>query len=217
MKVIIHYIKLLRNNKIILIWGPDGSGKTSVTNHIMDKVTSFNCTRIYLVAESLEHLHRPLVSTIFKLKKFNSIHKNNSPVGFVSRILMHFIRYLELVLRLLKLKRSDFTQGYILADRYPYDYFLRNFEGSKLLYRMLFFLYYYLYPKPAFVFLLNGDPEIIHKRDADLSIEQIQASINKYKKFLIKHKIPHIDINVTKYSIQKTGNIIIKRLNFHDF
>jgi len=123
------------------------------------------------------------------------------------------IRYLELALRLLELDDFAFSQGYLFADRYPYDYFLRNFERSHFFYVILFCMYYYLFPMPKFIFLLAGDPFTIHERDAGTNVEQIRTTIEKYEKFLMKHKMPHVKIDVTKYSIKEIGDIVVNKLS----
>jgi len=203
-------IKICKRKNIILFLGPDGSGKTSITNDICNTRPN-EMKRVYMVAESLEQLDRPLVKLLFKLKKYQPHFSKRGITDIALRILCHFIRYIEMYSRLLSIEEKFLFKGYVLADRYSYDYFLRGLDEKNRKVEKI--LYYKLFPKPKYIFLLVGSPKAIHKRDPDLKETEISLTIQKYKNFLTKVKIPFGEINTTENTKEECVNIILQHID----
>ena len=207
-------IKICKSKNIILFLGPDGSGKTSITNEVCNSIPN-EMKRVYMHAEALELLNRPLVKLLFKLGSYQTRFSKRGVTGTGLRILCHFIRYIEMYSRLLSIDGKFLFKGYVLADRYSYDYFLRRLdENNRKLERIL---YYKLFPKPKYVFLLVGSPKTIHKRDPDLKEAEISLTIQKYKDFLDKEKIPFLEINTTENTKEECVRIILQHINLLEF
>jgi len=202
-------IKLCKRKNIILFLGPDGSGKTSITEEVC-KAKPNEMTRVYLHAESLEHLNRPLVKLLFKLTKYQKRFRKRGPFGILIRLLCHFTRYIEMYSRILSIEERFLFKGYVCADRYSYDYFLRALDGNRRTLEKI--LYYNLFPKPKYVVLLSGSPRAIVKRKQELTEIEVLKTIEKYRNFVKCSGIPFIKIDTTENDQEQCKEIVLQNI-----
>ena len=202
-------IKLCKRKNIVLFLGPDGSGKTSITEEVC-KAKPDEMIRVYLHAESLEHLDRPLVKLLFKLMKYQKRFNKRGLSGVFIRLFCHFTRYIEMYSRILSIDEKFLLKGYVCADRYSYDYFLRALDGNRRTLEKI--LYYDLFPKPQYVVLLTGSPEVIVKRKQELTEIEVLKTIEKYRNFLKYSGIPFVEINTTENNQEQCKEIVLQNI-----
>lgn len=202
-------IKLCKRKNIILFLGPDGSGKTSITEEVC-KSKLDEMTRVYLHAESLEHIDRPLVKLLFKLMKYQKLFNKTGLLGILIRLLCHFTRYIEMYSRILSIDEKFLFKGYVCADRYSYDYFLRALDGNSRALEKI--LYYNLFPKPRYVVLLSGSPRAIVKRKKELTEIEVFKTIEKYRNFVKSSGIPFIEIDTTENNQEQCRKIVLQNI-----
>jgi len=202
-------IKLYKRKNIILFLGPDGSGKTSITEEVC-KAKPDEMTRVYLHAESLEHLDRPLVRLLFKLANYQKRFSKRSLFGVFIRLFCHFIRYIEMYSRILSIDEKFLFKGYVCADRYSYDYFLRALDGNRRILEKI--LYYNLFPKPKYIVLLTGSPRAIVKRKQELTEIEISKTIDKYRNFVKCSGIPFVEIDTTENNQEQCKEIVSQNI-----
>ena len=202
-------IKLCKRKNIILFLGPDGSGKTSITEEVC-KAEPDKITRVYLHAESLEHLDRPLVKLLFRLMKYQKRFNKRGLLGVFIRLFSHFTRYIEMYSRILSINEKFLFKGYVCVDRYSYDYFLRRLDGGKR--KLERILYYTLFPKPKYVILLSGSPRAIVKRKQELTEIEVLKTIEKYSNFAKSSGIPFVEIDTTENNQVQCKEIVLQNI-----
>lgn len=203
------FIKLCKRKNIILFLGPDGSGKTSITEELCNAKPN-EITRVYLHAESLEDLNRPLVKLLFRLANYQNRFKKEKLLGIFIRLFCHFIRYVEMYSRILAVDEKFLFKGYVCVDRYSYDYFLRRLdENNRKLEKIL---YYTLFPKPKYIVLLSGSPRVIVKRKQELTEIEVLKTIEKYRNFVKSSGIPFIEIDTTENNQEQCRKIVLQNI-----
>ena len=202
-------IKLCKRKNIILFLGPDGSGKTSITEEVC-KAKPDEMIRVYLHAESLEHLNRPLVRLLFRLMGYQKRFNKRGLLGIFIRLICHFTRYVEMYSRILSIDNKILLKGYVCADRYAYDYFLRALDGNDRVLEKI--LYYNLFPKPKYVVLLSGSPRAIVKRKQELTEIEVFKTIEKYRNFVKYSGIPFVEIDTTENNQEQCKKIVLQNI-----
>lgn len=213
MRLFIRFLKLFFRNNLVVFCGVDGTGKTSMTKQMCETEGNLSFKRVYLVAESLEHLDRRLVSRLFKLRDcIKKYHKAN-PVGAACRIWAYIIRYIEIASRLAQANERMTPGEYLCCDRFTYDYFLRCKISSGFVKRIFILLFFYLFPKPKFIVLLSGNPKVIHERDPDLSENEISSGTRRFRDFFNEKKLSFLEIDTGSGSVANSSDTIINWMN----
>ena len=189
--------------------GPDGSGKMSITEELCNANPN-EIIRVYLHAESLEDLNRPLVTLLFKLTNYQNRFNKRGLLGVFIRLFCHFIRYVEMCSRILAVDEKFLFKGYVCADRYSYDYFLRRLDESNR--KLEKILYYALFPKPKYIVLLSGSPRAIVKRKQELTEIEVFKTIEKYKNFVKSSGIPFVEIDTTENNQEQCKKIVLQNI-----
>lgn len=167
-------IQNIREKSIILVLGPDGSGKTTIAKEL-EKQTEYK----YYYGGS----RNPATSFLKSRQK-----KEKKEYPLIIRKIRKTLSVLLLIYDGI-IKLNSLNQKYIL-DRSIVDVFVQNNLP-------LFLLKLFKFDQ---VFLLNAPPDIIYQRKQELSKEQIQKQMEKYikvTKILNGQIINNIDINKT--------------------
>ena len=179
---------------IVVIYGPDGSGKSTVIEHITKEI---DC--------NIEHF-RPKVSfteSYIHTKKINNERPYQSePYGFFTSLLKIFYNFF--IFQFVRLR--DNNNIITIYDRYYYDLLIdqkrMRLDGFKFLIRFLAFFV----KKPDLTFVLVGSGVVINKRKNELSVEEIDFLCCKYKK-IKANKIFDVDTldakSISEYILQK--------------
>ncbi|WP_211831082.1 hypothetical protein [Kistimonas asteriae] len=189
---------------IICFLGPDGSGKTTITNSVVDKVKcEFNgCQRYHL-------------RTYFGLKK-KTVFTVTDPHGQKPRGWL--VSNIKLIYFLL-----DYCFGFtfllkkenlIIFDRFYHDLLVDpkryRFGGS---FHFAKFLSKFV-PEPDIYFVLVADPSLIQKRKKEVPLNETERQVQLYKAFAENNKKAFlIDTgNEVNQSVDNVIEIILKRL-----
>lgn len=171
--------KKTRNKKICFL-GVDGSGKSSTLDYIF-KMFDGRLVSKYMGFHSMEtkwgelYLSKNKISP--KFKRFLYIRK-------------------EMIYRLRNIKNNQYRP--VLLDRYPWEATLNNKGKYKLIYWLLFNVFF---PRPKMCFYFHCDVETSLRRKTDiLDICAFQNNKAKAdKKYLNKKRIVNIDTSKTSY------------------
>lgn len=184
--------------RLVLFIGPDGSGKTTLIKLLVES-TPDKYTMLYMGNPDERHARTIGIKVQGYIWR-NWVNKtgSSSPLGLLSRVICHLFRIYNLWIQIITCLSRN-TNLTILLDRYAYDYFLRNTHTR--FYALQKIIYYYCFPKPDLTISLVGNPEVISRRKAELSAEEVAETINRQRQFLKKHKLNFIEIDSSDNSV----------------
>ncbi len=186
LKYLIHRIRMFSRGPLgvcAVLLGPDGAGKTTLTDRLVRRAGTlfFRGFRIYHhefhVLPRLKDLIRPWTLFLPKRKRNANEHSNQAtrPCGFM-RSLLHLGYYaIDYSIGRLILRHLQGHSKLVLFDRYYYDYYFQ--PGHKNTPHWLVDIFRIFAPKPDVVLLLQADPEKIHARKPELTIEEIARQL----------------------------------------
>jgi ABC-type dipeptide/oligopeptide/nickel transport system ATPase subunit len=198
---------LFRGGNMITVLGPDGSGKSTITDAIsilpnvsvklqyMGPVPNLNTRTVFILEKLLMALNN-------QKRNFST----SSIFGKVIRVLWHISNYIDLIVRVNRNIWHASGDGIVVFDRYACDMFIRDEKHINESVYIKFF------PKPKKVVLCIGSAIDINYRKPELEINEINQAIDSYKLIFNKHKIPFTEINTTKNSIKESVDILAKIL-----
>jgi len=163
----------------IVLIGPDGSGKTTIAKMLLKSDTA----KKLFQKKMYFHGHFPFlpelkrIASFFKRKKHLANPVENAsnftkPFG-VFRSMIYPIYYgLNYFLGHIFIWKERARAGLILFDRYFYDYLIqKQFINCP---RWLLYTIGKIIPKPDAIIYLKNNPETIHNRKQELTIEEIE-------------------------------------------
>lgn len=207
--------KLIKRNFFIALLGPDGSGKTTIAQLLLDDVSqkksSFTDVK-YIHGRwgfipnlgSLKGNSRQVVSSLEFDTVENSEERIQSKIRTSVYMGYYFIDYLMGSLKLIFFRGQNCLT---IADRYFYDYFIA--EQCKNYPKIFKFIYLKLLKSPDLIVYLEADAKIIRARKPELSINKIQTQQERIIS-LIK-KIPNtikIETNSKNEGISELKTLI---------
>lgn len=187
----------MKNNIIISIVGPDGSGKTSIINKLMEKLSSKK------IKYKCFHLKPEL------LKKNNPV---SDPHNQIPR--SKFLSFLKIIYWLIlfrvyfSLRLFSKTKIYIF-DRYPDDLLIDYKRYRFKLDDKITIALLKLFPRPSIWINMTGDANEIWNRKKEIKLEVLGKLLIKYSNF-VKDK-NHLNIKkLDEY--EKIYNFIFNNL-----
>ncbi|MAD12581.1 MAG: hypothetical protein CMC04_07670 [Flavobacteriaceae bacterium] len=180
---------LKKKGFFIVIIGPDGSGKTTISKLILDEVKNKKSR-----FEKKYYLHGRF-GIIPNLSRIKGIKENTKQISFKktdgeeslnhskSRIFIYMLYYLaDFLLGRMILIKLKYSNTIIVADRFYYDYFYQDsFNNYPIFMKNLYKL---LAPKPDLFVYLNANPEKIYIRKPELTVERIKLQQKRIEKLL---------------------------------
>ena len=187
----------------VAILGPDGSGKSTLILPL-SRLQWPSVKKQYMGPSSKCDINK----TIFKALNFISIRRERyskkNIFGVLTRIVWNFICYLDFLERFYRHNWFYGSNGIVFYDRYPCDMYFRKPN------KINEFLFFKLFPKPKYVILCVGDPQIIYERKKEEeSSEAVKNTIALYQKKLKDNNIKFLEIDTTKFSIEECLDIVI--------
>ncbi|PKA98305.1 thymidylate kinase [Flavobacteriaceae bacterium MAR_2009_75] len=179
---------------LIAILGPDGTGKTTLAKKLGEDV------------DNLDYIYFGYNKDNRRYKYFQDFIKSdlNNFFLIILRKVLVFIN--DLYYYHLARKKN------IISDRCPIDSYIgTKIRGSKMKYYFGFLSF--ISPKPGYVILLEGDPQIIFERKQEIPVETIQSTVKNYKEYLKANKIKNTCIDTTKNNIERTYQIALVIIN----
>ena len=171
----------------IALLGPDGSGKSTIAKHILERVSgSFH-------GEKIQYWRPYLLPAMGRLKFWNpseDIATNPRPHDHPKqnriKSFIRFFYYLAdyLIGYPIKIYWAKVKKKIIIFDRYYYDYLVDlhryNFNLPKWIPK--FFLP--LISAPDLTIYLDADPEVLHNRKKELPLHELKRQCEEFKKAL---------------------------------
>ena len=176
--------------KLIVFVSPDGGGKTTTINALEQKISKrYIITRSHIRFNILPRLGQLMFRIRHPLHKQAVFVKSVSESGVpVKKHIYGANVSIWKILIVLAYETFDYFLGYFslisrsertvyIFDRYIYDYFTEKdwVATPKWLVRLLM----NIIPTPSLVVVLKNDPEVIHSRKAELSVEDIRHTQNR--------------------------------------
>ena len=166
---------------IIVVTGPDGSGKSTLTESVVIELESMgydvHLAKLGLTNDSAivmdvaKRLYNRFTSyDVDKVKELES--RGQKELGDRDGFHKAIVHYMDIVLRYIQAKRSD--ADVIVADRYIHDVDIYDRSGP-LRGTFKWFESDHVYP-----FLLTGDPEILVER-SEYTLESITELVQRYE------------------------------------
>lgn len=213
------YFNLINKpGKFIILLGPDGSGKTTISNVIIE-----NYKKVFFSAR-LYHFNFKFFPRLKNFKLTNTKDPDytlpnsgtNAKIQSSLRSTIYTIYYgLELILTSNFKGRKLVSDGCLLIfDRYLHDYFFqRSYRNSpKVLLEFILKLCY----KPDLIIFLEGDSKHINKRKNELSSNEINIQQNLIKNKLLPYwrdkKVKTISFNTTNNKPESILHVLDKYL-----
>jgi len=198
-KYLFYQIKfsISKKGKFIVFIGPDGSGKTTISEYLLDK--SFFIETIYKKKKYFHGRYSFLPDLKVFLKRNNNIFKDEK-YDFTLKINDHLKKNkigklrtnIYLLYYLFDFLLGNFflffvrrTNTILIADRFWYDFFIQKYYLKH--FKIFKFLYKNLLSKPDYLFFLKSNPEVIKSRKNELSFEEIKYQQQSIEKLIIQN------------------------------
>lgn len=205
-----------RNNLFICLIGPDGSGKSTVSQGIIDATEDLFDKRLYF------HGHYGIIPELKQLlpfdfgnkteRKISSVNGGKRSVKPVFIYVMMVYYALDFIIGSIKYSFRRNSSHLILFDRYFYDYCIQNpqITPDNFLFRVLSLIV----PRPDLIIYLNAPAELIFDRKPELTVDEIRAqekicreiTRREPRAFLIDNTLPLDTV------IDNIRTIIVKKL-----
>ena len=206
MKILSRFCKLfLRKFYLIVVLGPDGAGKSTLIDHLIEKYQHYG-TNYY------SHLYPKLHKNKSLKKEVYPYSKKPYPI-FISdlKIIYMFLRNTFCLLNVsIKLKNNN---SIIWCDRYFYDVF-----ADPLRYRIdkTFFNYKFFNKfvrRPDVFIILNPPFSSILKRSTEISEQELNEQINSYNnlKLIFKDSLLISSEKTINQTIEESEDYINKK------
>lgn len=195
-------IKFKKTGLFIVLLGPDGAGKSSVAEKIIEENEIFN------KASSVIYHWRPgflpPINQLFfkKTDSYNEVfskpHTNKIPHNY----LVSFLRFLYYFIDFhvgywLKVHPRLRKGGLVIFDRYYYDYMVDLKRFRLKIPNLILNIFMKLVPRPDLVIFLENTPENIYKRKQEIDINEIKRQIQEFNN-ITKKLINGRKINTNK-------------------
>ncbi len=192
--------------KSISVMAPDGTGKTTFLNSLLDRVGSFYVDAPHDLSRfHIYHFRPTLLSNLGAVGEKAGMMKQDTdftnphrakPAGFIGSLLRLTYYWLDYVIGWMCFTRKDVQYDkYTIYDRYSYDLLVdphRTRLGLPFWIRNIFVT---CMPRPKLNFFLKADPSVVIKRKAELSLEEIERQVESYSALAKRNNLICIDAN----------------------
>lgn len=210
-----------RPGYVIVVEGTDGSGKSTIINHITPILNE--CFHKYVFYNHLRPKLIPDLGVVMGKKPADEAeHVNSDPHGqSQSGFLGSLIRWGYYMI--------DYTFGYLnkvwiqihskskvfIFDRYYYDYYIDQKRSRTNLPNWIIRFGEMLIAKPDLILCLGGDPEKIYARKPETSLKEVERQTNVLKHFCETHQnAVWIDTTTTiEQSCEEAMNAIVTMMS----
>jgi len=215
----------MREGIVISILGIDGSGKTTISRHILNHLSSRNVKVHYV---HVEYLLRKFIPARIRAILWKKIaHKGNKRIdeyprsGTLSEILIRalfsLILYIFSILDTVIfydtiIKRNRKKYDFIICDRYFYDYLIYSEYPNTLIY-----LFLSIMPKPDAIIYLYVTPSIAHSRRKEHTADFYKRVQSKYLDIIGKLRNIGYKSIVMINANKPLENVINSITNFADY
>lgn len=182
-------IKMFNTTPFLSVLGPDGAGKSTFIDALIQKLSTYYCadaTKVHL------YHHRPtllpnlgVVGESTKIMKadtdFTNPHRGK-PTGFFSSYLRMTYYWMDYLIGGTIMRIKDVNSDRItLYDRYIYDFLIDPKRSRIYLPFWIRKLFSTMVIQPRIVFILQADAEVIYKRKQELTLTEIRRQLNEFE------------------------------------
>ena len=176
---------------IIVIVGPDGSGKTTVANGLVDTFRKENVSVNHIAMHF--HVLPPLKRFInpFLKKKIDNSHQEgefhagmkSNPNSSIKGMIYVFWYALDYCLGRFRLRKSRTNKEITVFARYYFDYYYqRGHVNTPIFFIRLMELFV---PKPTLIFTIERPASDIFMQKPELSVKEIKRQQNRISQFIL--------------------------------
>lgn len=194
---------LFRPNGVFLsVSGPDGSGKTTVTDMVIEQLGAIYGEDAVHYAHFRPTMLPRIAEVAKKARAIEAVDKNydrphrakpSGLVGSLARLAYYWLDYLVGYYRsvLPVLKRREV----MLFDRYYYDMIADSFRSRIALPMPALLTMGHVLPLPSHAFFIQVDPDEIHRRKQELTLDRIIELNGRYEDLVQRGWLIRIDNN----------------------
>lgn len=200
-----------------VLLSPDGGGKSTVFERLQD--TCWGCfhgiTKMYF---------RPhILTNPGSLNPINPVPESadnpdphgKKPNGLFKSLFRYFYYNIDFILGYNTLVRKKRIQKQlVIFDRYYYDYFVDLTRYRYSFPKWVPKAFAWSIPTPDVIFVLEGTPEVLHKRKQELTVEELTRQTEEYHKISLKYKnavIINVDNSLDDVVRQITKEILYRK------
>ncbi len=168
--------------------GPDGSGKSTIINGLLDKTLPFRKTAYFHLKPIISNHEGESLATI-EPHKYAPYSKLKSYVKLLFFIYQYNLGWIK------NIWPSKIKSTLVIFDRYYDDLIVDHkryrYGGSKIIAKLI----RNFIPKPALYFILTTEAYIIYERKQEVELSELQTQIENYKVLADGKQYRHIDVN----------------------
>lgn len=210
-----------RPGYVIVVEGTDGSGKSTIINHISPILNE--CFHKFVFYNHLRPKLIPDLGVVLGKKSAEeSEHVNSDPhgqsqSGFVGSLVRwgyYMIDYTFGYLKKIWIQIQSKSKVFIF-DRYYYDYYIDQKRSRTNLPNWILRVGEILIAKPDLILCLGGDPEKIYARKPETSVQEVERQTNVLRHFCETHQnAVWIDTTTTiEQSCEEAMNAIVTMMS----
>ena len=182
---------LVGPNRAIVFLGPDGAGKTTVTEPF-GKLRWPPTRRQFMGPSRWSEIRRPIARLLRALERIRDRYSARHPLGFLARLGWQLTCWVDLLERLNRHRWFWGSGGMVVFDRYAWDMYIRK---PTVWNHALFIT---LFPRPRFVVLCTGDARRIRDRKPELTRAEIEEAYRNYYAILARTGTPYAELSTTE-------------------
>jgi thymidylate kinase len=176
---------------MIVIIGPDGSGKTTIANELIlklkaDNINATHSTMHFEILPPLKNFINPfLKNKIDSSHEEGALHVGMKKPNSVIKGLVYVIWYaFDYFLGSFKVLKTKQKKEVIIFARYYYDYYyqLGHLNTPKWIIK----IFENLVPKPNFIFTISRSAKAIYKLKPELTVKEIERQQIEIEKIFYK-------------------------------
>jgi thymidylate kinase len=210
-----------KNSKVFAVIGPDGSGKSTFIDALINSLKFYYVQGESTVNFSLYH-HRPNILPNLGAvgekvgykeqdKDFTNPHRAK-PAGKISSIFRMIYYWLDYIIGFYLLVGKDVRRRrFSIFDRYSYDFLV---DPARIRLNLPFWIrnkFVKFMPHPKIVFYLEASPEVIFKRKQELHLDEIYRQNKIFKNLTSSHqRFVVLDSNrPVEHSVNEATSLIL--------